>query len=207
MRASPTAGTRRFGRRRDDSVTAALAALAEAVQVRDGATAQHSVTVGRLCSATAAELGLDADHAAEVEIAGVLHDLGKVGLPDAILHKPGPLTEEEWRAVQQHPAVGAQIVAAGGLADVSQWILLHHERPDAKGYPHGLSRESIPLEAAIVSVADAFEAMIADRVYRPALDEAEARSELEQCAGTQFDARVVEAFLRATPRALPPPLP
>jgi HD-GYP domain-containing protein (c-di-GMP phosphodiesterase class II) len=195
MRASPTAGSRRFGRRLDDPAAAALAALAEAVQVRDGATAKHSSTVGRLCGATARALGLEPPHADEVEIAGMLHDLGKVGTPDSILHKPGPLSEGEWGEVQKHPAIGAQIVAAAGLADVSQWILLHHERPDGGGYPHGLGAASIPLEAAIVSVADSYEAMVSDRVYRPALGAARARAELEAAAGTQFDARVVEAFL------------
>jgi HD-GYP domain-containing protein (c-di-GMP phosphodiesterase class II) len=197
MRATPIAGTRRFGRRPDDPAAAALAALAEAVQVRDGATAQHSVTVGHLCGATASALGLEAAHAAEVEIAGMLHDLGKVGMPDSILHKPGPLTEDEWLEVQRHPAIGAQIVAAAGLADVSQWILLHHERPDGRGYPHGLGADSIPLEAAIVSVADSYEAMVSDRVYRRALSAADARAELRAAAGTQFDRRVVAAFLEA----------
>ena len=200
MQATP----RRFRRRPDDPAAAALAALAEAVQVRDGATAAHSATVGSLCGATAIALGLEEAHAAEVELAGMLHDLGKVGLPDAILHKPGPLTEEEWVAVQRHPEIGAQIVAAAGLADVSQWILLHHERPDGRGYPHGLGGDSIPLEAAIVSVADAYEAMVTDRVYRAALSEGEARGELEAAAGTQFEARVVEAFLGA-PRPPAPP--
>jgi HD-GYP domain-containing protein (c-di-GMP phosphodiesterase class II) len=197
MRATPTAGARRFRRRPDDPAAAALTALAEAVQVRDGATAEHSMTVGSLCGAMATALGLDPQHAAEVEIAGMLHDLGKVSMPDAILHKPGPLTEAEWLEVQKHPAIGAQIVAAAGLADISQWILLHHERPDGTGYPHGLGADSIPLEAAIVSVADSYEAMVTDRVYRPALPQRAARAELERAAGTQFDARVVEALLRA----------
>src|SRR3954471_5746008 len=116
MRATPTVPSRRFGRRPDDPAAAALAALAEAVRVRDGATAEHSITVGRLCGATARALGLDEAHAAEVEIAGMLHDLGKVGMPDAILHKPGPLCEQEWRKVQRHLEIGAQIVAAAGLA-------------------------------------------------------------------------------------------
>jgi HD-GYP domain-containing protein (c-di-GMP phosphodiesterase class II) len=198
---------RRFGRRPADPAAAALTALAEAVQVRDGATAEHSMTVGSLCGATATALGLPPEHAAEVEIAGMLHDLGKVGMPDAVLRKPGPLTEEEWVEVRKHPAIGAQIVAAAGLADVSQWILLHHERPDGLGYPHGLGAGSIPLEAAIVSVADAYEAMVTDRVYRPALGEDAARAELERAAGKQFDTRVVDAFLGATPPARPRPLP
>src|SRR3954468_15752648 len=192
---------RRFERGSDDPAAAALAALAEAVQVRDGATAQHSVTVGHLCGATAAALGLEPAPGAEVEISGMLPDPGKGGRPNSIPHKPGPLTEDEWLEVQRHRAIGAQIVAAAGRADVSQWILLHRERPDGRGYPHGLGADSIPLEAAIVSVADSYEAMVTDRVYRPALAERAARAELERAAGTQFGAGVVEAFLRAVPPA------
>src|SRR3954447_23333615 len=100
------AATRRFKRLPDDPAAGALVALAEAVQSRDGATAEHSVTVGRLCRATAAALGLPPAHAAEVELAGMLHDLGKVGMPDSILHKPGPLTSAEWLEIQRHPEIG-----------------------------------------------------------------------------------------------------
>ena len=198
MQPRSPAPARRFGRRPEDPPAAALAALAEAVRVRDGATAEHCQTVGRLCHATAMALGLEPAHAAEVEIAGMLHDLGKVGMPDSILRKPGPLDEDEWCEVQEHPQIGARIVAAAGMGDVANWILLHHERPDGNGYPHGLSGHEIPVEAAIVAVADAYEAMTADRVYRPALGEADARAELRAAAGTHFDARVVEAFLSAT---------
>jgi putative nucleotidyltransferase with HDIG domain len=196
MQPTPPAAARRFGRRADDPAVAALAALAEAVQVRDGATAEHSVTVGRLARTTALALGLDPAHAAEVELAGMLHDLGKVGTPDSILRKPGPLTEDECIEVRKHSEIGARIVGAAGLRDVAAWVLLHHERPDGSGYPRGLSGDAIPLEAAIVAVADAYEAMTTDRVYRRALDTATARAELEEAAGTQFDARVVETFLR-----------
>lgn len=197
MGARPNAGARRFGRDRDDRTTPALAALAEAVQVRDGATAEHSVTVGRLCRGTAVALGLPPAHADEVEVAGMLHDLGKVGMPDSILRKPGPLTGEERHEVQRHPEIGARIVRAAGLDHVAEWILLHHERPDGCGYPHGLSNGAIPVEAAIVAVADAYEAMTTDRVYRRALTTGDARGELRAAAGTQFETRVVDAFLRA----------
>jgi HD-GYP domain-containing protein (c-di-GMP phosphodiesterase class II) len=196
MHASPPSHARRFGRAPDDPAAAALGALAQAVQARDGATADHSATVGHLCGMTALAMGLDATHAAEIELAGVLHDLGKIGTPDAILHKPGPLIEEEWLEIQKHPEIGARIVAAAGVGHVAYWILLHHERPDGYGYPHGLSGGEIPIEAAIVAVADAYEAMTTDRVYRPALTEADARAELEAAAGSQFEPRAVEAFLR-----------
>src|SRR3954447_10774256 len=122
MQARPRAARRRFERRPGDPAVPALAALAEAVQVRDGATADHSVTVGRLCNATALGLGLEPAHAAEVEIAGILHDLGKVGLPDTILRKAGPLTVDEWLEVQKHPEIGARIVEAAGLTAVATWI-------------------------------------------------------------------------------------
>src|SRR5215212_8549323 len=121
MQPRSPAPVRRFARRGDDPTAAALAALAEAVQVRDGATAEHCATVGRLCHATALALGLEPAHAAEVELAGMLHDLGKVGMPDAILRKPRPLTEDEWLEVQRHPQIGARIVAAAGLHGVANW--------------------------------------------------------------------------------------
>jgi HD-GYP domain-containing protein (c-di-GMP phosphodiesterase class II) len=194
MRASPTAGKRRFGRRLDDPAAAALTALAEAVQVRDGATAEHSTTVGRLCGATATALGMDPEHAAAVELAGMLHDLGKVGLPDAILHKPGPLSEGEWGEVQKHPAIGAQIVAAAGLADVSQWILLHHERPDGGGYPAGLSAREIPEGASILAVCDAYDVMTSDRPYSAARSAEAAVAECREHRGRQFAPFAVDAL-------------
>lgn len=194
MERNPPAATRRFRRPADDGA-AAVAALAEAVQVRDGATAKHSEAVAAYCRATAVALGLGEERAAEVELAGVLHDLGKVAIADTILLKAGPLTEPERREVEKHPVIGARIVRIAGLLEVSAWIMLHHERPDGCGYPHGIAAGAIPLEASIVAVADAYQAMTSDRVYRRALNEAEAQGELRDAAGTQFDACVVEAFL------------
>ena len=122
--------------------------------------------------------------------AGILHDIGKIGLPDAILQKPGPLVKTELAEIRTHPEIGAQILGGRGLEDLRDWVLAHHERPDGTGYPRGLADEKIPLEAKILAVADAYEAMIADRVYRPGVDERAARAELLRCAGEQFDARV-----------------
>jgi HD-GYP domain-containing protein (c-di-GMP phosphodiesterase class II) len=195
MERRPSSPQRRFDRRPDAATKDTLAALTEAVRVRDGATGEHCDTVARLARATAVALGLGHDRAEEVELAGRLHDLGKVGIPDSVLHKPGPLTESEWRVVQAHPEIGARIVRTAGLEEISSWIMLHHERPDRCGYPYGLGAAAIPLEAAIVAVADAYEAMTADRPYRPALGEHAARAEIEQAAGAQFDPAVVEAFL------------
>ena len=136
-----------------------------------------------------------------IEVAGVLHDIGKVGLPDAILQKPGPLGKHELAEIRTHPEIGAQILNSRGLEDLREWVLAHHERPDGKGYPAGLSDSEIPLEAKILAVADAYEAMISDRVYRPGIDERAARAELLRCSGDQFDSRVVAAFLTLLNRA------
>jgi HD-GYP domain-containing protein (c-di-GMP phosphodiesterase class II) len=137
-----------------------------------------------------------------IRAAGVLHDLGKLGVADAILKKPGPLTDDEWIEMRRHPELGARILDHANLRDISGWVLAHHERIDGKGYPSGLAGEAIPLEARILAVADAYEAMTADRPYRTALGHDAARDELLAGAGTQFDPVVVEAFLRAlAPRA------
>jgi HD-GYP domain-containing protein (c-di-GMP phosphodiesterase class II) len=125
----------------------------------------------------------------------VLHDLGKLGIADAILHKPGKLDDFEWKEIQRHPEVGARILEHAGLQDIAGWVRAHHERVDGRGYPKGLSAEEIPLEARILAVADAYEAMVADRPYRAGVPAAAAREELIRCSGTQFDPAVTEAFL------------
>jgi diguanylate cyclase (GGDEF)-like protein/putative nucleotidyltransferase with HDIG domain len=183
------------GRGADEVQIATLVSLAEALDLRDTGTADHSWTVGRYCGMIAAELGLPPERVKRVEVAGVLHDIGKIGLPDAILQKPGPLGKHELAEIRTHPEIGAQILNSRGLEDIREWVLAHHERPDGKGYPAGLPDSEIPLEAKILAVADAYEAMIADRVYRPGIDERAARSELLRCSGDQFDSRVVAAFL------------
>ena len=177
------------------TMTATLVSLAEALDLRDTGTADHSRTVGGYCALIAAQLGLPADRVRRIEIAGVLHDIGKIGLPDAILQKPGPLGKAELAEIRTHPEIGAQILSGRGLEDLRDWVLAHHERPDGKGYPRGLSDADIPLEAKILAVADAYEAMTADRVYRAGIEERAARAELLRCSGEQFDARVVAAFL------------
>jgi diguanylate cyclase (GGDEF)-like protein/putative nucleotidyltransferase with HDIG domain len=176
----------------------AVLALAEAVDARDASTLEHSRTVAEYAAATAVELGLD--DVEEVRVAGLLHDVGKVGVPDAVLRKEGPLDAEEWAEMRRHPEIGARILAHPQLDAVREWVLRHHERPDGGGYPGGLAGAAIPLEARILSVADAYEAMTADRPYRRALRAEEARAEIVRARGTQFDARVVDAFLAVLDR-------
>ena len=182
---------------RDEAQLATVLNLAEALDMRDEGTARHSQTVGRFCEMMARELGFSSEHADRVRVAGVLHDIGKIGVADSILQKPGPLTDAEYDAMKKHPEIGARILGGSGLADVRQWVLAHHERPDGRGYPVGMSGDRIPLEARILAVGDAYEAMTSDRVYRKAIGHEAARQELRKWAGQQFDAEVVDAFLHA----------
>jgi diguanylate cyclase (GGDEF)-like protein/putative nucleotidyltransferase with HDIG domain len=176
---------------------ATVIALAEALDIRDTGTGQHSHTVARYAELMGRELGLDEERIERVRLAGVLHDIGKIGISDRVLTKPGPLDKGEWQEMYTHPEIGARLLSRPEFADLREWILAHHERPDGLGYPRGLRADQIPIEARILAVADAYEAMTADRCYRAALGEASARAELEGGAGTQFDAAVVAAFLRA----------
>jgi diguanylate cyclase (GGDEF)-like protein len=175
---------------------AAAMLLAETLDLRDVSTARHSQTVGRYAEEIGRALGLPGDRVERLRAAGVLHDIGKLGVADAVLQKPDALTDVEWADMRRHPELGARILDHANLRDISGWVLAHHERIDGRGYPHGLAGEQIPLEARILAVADAYEAMTADRPYRAALGHDAAREQLRECAGTQFDPRVVEAFLR-----------
>src|SRR6185295_7099939 len=185
------------GRAGSELQLATVIALAEALDIRDTGTGQHSHTVARYAELMARELGLDEERVERVRLAGVLHDIGKIGISDRVLTKPGPLDKGEWQEMYTHPEIGARLLSRPEFADLREWILAHHERPDGLGYPHALRADQIPIEARILAVADAYEAMTADRCYRAALGEAAARAELEGGAGTQFDAAVVAAFVRA----------
>ena len=180
----------------EDNHLTTLLSLAEAVDIRDGGTAAHCQNVGRYAAALGRELGLQADVIERLRTAGMLHDLGKIGVSDSVLRKPGPLDESEWEEMRKHPELGAHILDGPELTDLRAWVLGHHERYDGKGYPFGLGPDEVPLEAKILAVADAFEAMTADRVYRTALPAEEACARLRAGAGTQWDPRVVEAMLR-----------
>ena len=174
---------------------ATMLSLAETLDIRDTGTARHSQSVGRYAESMAREVGLPPALRERMRLAGMLHDIGKIGVPDSVLRKPGPLTPEEWAVMKKHPEIGARILASATLEDIRGWVLAHHERPDGRGYPFGLEGADIPLEAKILAVADAYEAMTTDRVYRPALTTAAAQDELRAGSGTQFDETVVAAFL------------
>src|SRR5215217_4211526 len=176
---------------------ASLLSLAEALDVRDLGSTSHCQRVGRLAELTARELGLAPESVERVRLAGILHDVGRVALPDGVLRKEGPLTDDEWTWVRAHPAVGARMIETTEYDDIRTWILFHHERPDGHGYPEGRNEDDVPLESSILAVADAYEAMTNKRPYRPALSADDAADELRRGAGRQFRADVVDALLRA----------
>jgi putative nucleotidyltransferase with HDIG domain len=189
----------------DEHHTRVLAgALARAVDAKDAYTRSHCQTVSHLASAIAAELGLEGERLERVRVAGLLHDVGKIGIPDAILNKPSKLTAEEYEEMKGHALLGYDIVDAAGLTAEARWVRHHHERVDGGGYPDGLVGAQIPLESRIILVADAFEAMMSDRPYRKAPGRQFALEELRRGAGTQFDAVVVAALERALATAAVP---
>jgi HD-GYP domain-containing protein (c-di-GMP phosphodiesterase class II) len=169
-------------------------ALARAVDAKDSDTRSHSETVSNLCVMVGVALGLGPKRLAKLRIAGLLHDVGKIGTPDAILNKPSALTEPEYETIKEHPVLGEGILRAADLDEEARWVRHHHERPDGAGYPDGLRGDQVPLESRIIGAADAFEAMIADRPYRLGRSESEALRELERFSGSQFDAGCVSAL-------------
>ncbi|MGB9920725.1 MAG: HD-GYP domain-containing protein [Moorellales bacterium] len=180
------------------SLREVVALLAAAIEARDAYTVNHSLNVARTAAAVAAEMGLSSHDREQIYLAGLLHDIGKIGVSDAILGKPEGLAPEEFERIRQHPVIGAGILQKGGpaFAPLIPAIRHHHERWDGSGYPDGLRGESIPLWARILAVADAFDAMTSDRPYRRARSLGEAVAEIGRCAGTQFCPRTVRAFMR-----------
>jgi diguanylate cyclase (GGDEF)-like protein len=190
----------RPARHDDDDVhveLGALLSLAEALDVRDWGSASHCRRVGRFAELTARELGLSPEAVERVRLAGILHDVGRVALPEDVLSKDEPLTDDDWVLVRAHPVAGARMVETTEYDDIRSWILFHHERPDGTGYPEGRGESEVPLESSIIAVADAYEAMTSDRPYRRALAAEDAGDELRRGAGRQFRSDVVEALLRA----------
>jgi putative nucleotidyltransferase with HDIG domain len=186
-----------------ESFVATVRALAQAVDAKDSYTAGHSTRVTDYSVIIAEELGLGPDDLRRVRLAGLLHDVGKIGIRDSVLGKPGALNDEEFGVMKSHPTVGASILKpVTQLAEVVPGVLHHHERFDGRGYPNGLKAEEIPLMGRIIGVADAFDAMTSDRVYRPRLSDDVALAELKKHSGTQFDSKMVKAFLAAFDKGL-----
>lgn len=177
----------------------AIAVLASAIEAHEPFIYGHPRRVAYLAQAIGQALGWEEERIATIEIGAFLHDLGKIVISDAILQKPGPLTEEEYNEVKRHPEAGARLLIAGGpsLEAAIPYALHHHEWYDGQGYPYGLVGEDIPREGRILAVADAFEAMISDRPYRTRMEPKLALEIIEKSAGSQFDPKVVAAFLKA----------
>ena len=188
---------RRLYRQQQRSICQSLIALANALEAKDPYTRGHSERVAGVGRRIALELGLDGDEVAAVAEAGLLHDIGKIGVPEGMLQKPGPLTAEEWQAMRRHPVVGAQIIGPFEVfARSAPLIRHHHERWDGSGYPDGLAGPAIPLGARIVAVADVFDALTSGRPYRAALAREAGLSQLLHEAGRSLDPDVVRASVR-----------
>jgi len=180
---------------RDRTYDATLTALASALDVRDTETGGHSDRVLRYMELVIGAMGISGEQIAFLRRGALLHDIGKIGVPDNILRKPAALSDAEWQTMRRHPEFGARIIAGiPFLQDVSQIVRHHHERWDGKGYPDRLAGEAIPLGARIFAVADSFDAMTSDRPYRRAMSVEEACDEIARCRATQFDPTVVDAF-------------
>lgn len=197
-------------RRREaqDSFFQTLTTLAETIDLRDPYTAGHSRRVAAYSRLLALEIGLTPPAARQIEHAALLHDIGKVGVPDAVLFKNGPLDDEERLLIRGHPVIGANLLAdIPSMCDIHPCILHHHERFDGRGYPDGLAGARIPIGARVIAVADSFDAMTTDRPYRAGLSADAALAELLRGVGTQFDGRCVNAFVGLVARGeiVPPP--
>ncbi len=179
----------------DSQILAPLYALAEALDVPPMHTREHSENVAAYAAALGKALGLSADQVARLRRAAFFHDIGKLQVPREVLAKPGRLSAGEWTEMRRHPSAGQRIVRHAGLHAEASWIRHHHERIDGGGYPDGLAGDEIPLEARIIFVADAFEAMTSMRPYQDARCAAEAIDELRRCRGTQFDAAIVDTMI------------
>lgn len=170
--------------------------LSRAVDARDPYTAGHSERVAAISSKIAKKLGVTKKELAQIELAAQFHDIGKIGVPDSILLKPGKLTEMEFNVIKEHPGIGTNILSnIEFLKDSLPIILHHHENYDGGGYPYGISGTEIPVGSRIISIADTYDAMTSDRPYRKALSHEEAIQEIVRCKGTQLDAEIVETAL------------
>ena len=183
-------------RRTADAYTSTPSALVAALDAREHETSDHSQRVVRYTMAIARRMGIAGEQVDQIARGALLHDIGKIGVPDSILLKAGPLTPSEWIEMRKHPEIGHQILQSiAFLASAADIVLAHQERWDGGGYPRGLSGTQIPLGARIFAIADTLDAMTSDRPYRRGVSYDEARAEIARCSGTQFDPACVEAFL------------
>jgi len=184
----------------ENAYRATLQALSRALDLRDTETEEHSHRVTRISMAIGRQVGLAGPDMAALELGALLHDVGKIGVPDAILRKPGPLSDEEWVVMRRHPQLGFTML--GGidfLAPCLPVVLHHHEKWNGSGYPDGLASSAIPLAARIFAVADAYDAITSPRPYKTALPVEIAVERIKDASGTHFDPEIVEAFLCAQP--------
>jgi putative nucleotidyltransferase with HDIG domain len=182
------------------SLLGAVTALANAVDAKDHYTQGHSQAVSRLATQIARQLGLSDPVIEEISLGGILHDIGKIGVPEAILNKPSRLTPEEYEVMKTHCSRGAEILEplkVKAIEPIRRMVRNHHEMVDGTGYPDHLKGENIPLGARIITVADCFDTMVSERAYQPGRSMAEAIEELHRCSGTQFDPTIVEAFFQS----------
>ena len=185
----------RLNQSMQDSYKSTINALASAVDARESCASGHSRRVLYYALMGATTLSLSKEEKQIIERAAILHDIGKLGIPDSILNKSDTLTNEEWKIIRKHPALGSNLVRGiPSLQEVSKLILYHHERYDGKGYPHGLKGEAIPIGARLIAVADAFDNMTTEHSYRIALSKKDALIELRRCTGSQFCPVAVKAF-------------
>jgi diguanylate cyclase (GGDEF)-like protein/putative nucleotidyltransferase with HDIG domain len=186
------------GRKEAGAQSDVIAALAEALLERDRYTGEHSESVVELVESVARGLALGATEVDHVKAAALLHDIGKVAIPDQVLNKPGPLDDDEWKVMREHPVIGERILRAiPGMGPIARIVRHEHERFDGTGYPDGIAGERIPVGARIILACDAYHAMTSDRPYRKGMSHAEAVRELADNAGTQFDPRVTEMLIGA----------
>jgi HD-GYP domain-containing protein (c-di-GMP phosphodiesterase class II) len=187
----------------DQAALGVIHALAKAVEAKDIYTYGHSREVNKYAIAFAEAIGLSKERQSYLSASALLHDIGKIGVPDKVLRKQGKLNDEEWQMIKEHPKLSATIVShVSSLLPCRLGILYHHERWDGTGYPAGLRGEETPLEARILAIADAFTALTSARPYRPSLSYEQAIEEIKRGAGTQFDPNLAETFVTVVQKLL-----
>ena len=174
-----------------------VAGVVAVLEAKDSFTADHSLRVSDMTERVCTLLGLSNQQSEMIHMAAHVHDIGKIGVPDAVLSKTGPLNDEEWFLIHRHPVIGADILRKSpGLSEIADIVLHHHERWDGKGYPDGISGSDIPLGSRIIAICDSIDAMTTSRPYRRILSQQECREEIRQASGTMYDPDIVKAVLK-----------